>query len=113
VDKGDGGHGHRVGHLGGHVVQVVALSAGGRHDGGVGDGGAVVAHDRAAQGGADAHHQDGHFVQSLSGQVVEAAGGEDLQHDGQQDAEGAPGGAGGEAQAAGDQEHHGGKEVVQ
>ena len=32
VDEGHNRDGHSVGQLSGHVVQVVALSAGGRHD---------------------------------------------------------------------------------
>ena len=47
TDEADGRDGDRVGQLRGDVVQVVALRTGGRHDGGVGDGGAVVAADSA------------------------------------------------------------------
>ena len=95
-EVGDAGH-HRAGdgvrQLCGHMVYVVALGARGGHDGGVGDGGAVVAADRARHAGGDA--DDGHGV----------VHGEDVLHDGNQDAEGAPGGAGGEGQQAADGEH--------
>mgnify|MGYP003295237264 CR=1 FL=1 len=41
ADEADAGNGAGIGHLSGHVVDVVALSAGGSHDGGVGNGRAV------------------------------------------------------------------------
>ena len=81
-DKGDDRTGDGVGKLRGHVVHVVALSAGRGHDGGVGDGGAVVAAHSARHAGGDADDAQG---------IVQ---GEDVLHDGDQDAEGAPAGAG-------------------
>ena len=57
VDETNRGHSQGIGQLGGHMVQVITLRAGGGHDGGVGDGRAVVAHNRAAQSGSDGNHQ--------------------------------------------------------
>ena len=50
ADEGNAGHGQRIGDLGEHMVQVVAVSTSGSHDGGIGDGGAVVAHNAAGAG---------------------------------------------------------------
>ena len=80
------------------MVNVVAVCAGGRHDGGVGDGGAVVAADRTGETGGNAHDlQVGSRV-------------EDRKHDGDEDAEGAPARAGGEGQQAGDHEDDSGQQ---
>lgn len=75
------------------MVHVVALGAGGGHDGGVGDRGAVVAADGAGHTGGDA--DDGHGVVHLKHAL----------NNGDQDAEGAPAGAGGEGQEAAHHEH--------
>ena len=83
------------------MVDVVALCARGGHDGGVRDGGAVVAADSPCQAGGHADHADG------------AARREDAEHDGDQDPEGSPGGAGGEGDGAGHKEDDGRKEAVE
>ena len=83
------------------MVYMFTLSACGGHDGGIGDGGAVVSADCAGQAGGHADYSQ--F----------AAGGEYIQYDGNQDAEGAPGGAGGECNEAGYDEDDGGQEIVQ
>ena len=107
------GHRHGVGQLSRHVVEVVALGAGGRHDRGVGDGRAVVAHNRAAQSGSDGDHQQV-VVQVTHGQIhSRSTAGEHRDDDGQQDGEGAPGGTGGETQERGDDEHYGGQQGIQ
>ena len=84
------------------MVDVVAGGAHGGHDGGVGDGGAVVAEDTAGQ-----HHTDGH--------AYGGADGDGQGHgDGDEDGEYAPGAAGGEGGQAGSDEddsaHRGGSQ---
>ena len=103
ADEGNAGHGQRIGDLGEHMVQVIAVCAGRSHDGGVGDGGAVVAHNAA---GAGRRQTDG----AQDGVGVEV---EHLDHDGGHDADGAPGGTGGEADGRADDEDHGGQELGQ
>ena len=80
------------------MVHVVALRARGGHDGGVGDGGAVVAAHRPRHAGGDA--DDGHGIAHV----------EHVLDDGDQDAEGAPGGAGGKGQQAAHREHDDGQQ---
>ena len=46
-----------VGQLSGYVNNVVALAAGGRHDGGIGNGGAVVTADGAGKACGDTDHE--------------------------------------------------------
>ena len=103
ADKGDASHGQRIGDLGEHMVQVVAVGTGRSHDGGIRDGGAVVAHNAA---GAGRRQTDGAQHRLLI--VVEY-----LDHDGGHDADGAPGGTGGEADGRADDEDHGGQELSQ
>ena len=67
------------------MVDVVALGARRGHDGGVGDGRAVVAGHRAGHAGGDGNDHD---------LIVQIAL-ESVDHNGDQDAEGTPGGAGG------------------
>ena len=74
----------------------------------------MVAHNCAAQGGRNGNHQHIVAVDQFRGQIGSGnAAGEHRDDDGQQDGEGAPGGAGGETQERGDQEYHGGQEVLQ
>ena len=80
---------------------MVALGPRGGHDGGVRDGGAVVAADGAGHAGGDADDGQG---------VVH---GEHVLHDGDEDAEGAPAGAGGEGQQAADDKDDDGQEHLQ
>ena len=75
------------------MVHMVALGAGGGHDGGIGDGGAVVTTHGAGHAGGDAH--DGQRV----------IHGEHVLNDGNQHTEGAPAGTGGESQQAADDKH--------
>ena len=103
LTKVDASHGQRIGDLGEHMVQVVAVGTGRSHDGGIGDGGAVVAHNAA---GAGRRQTDGAQHRLLI--VVEH-----LDHDGGHDADGAPGGTGGEADGRTDDEDHGGQELSQ
>ena len=92
------------------MVDMVALTTGGSHDGGVGNGGAVVTADSAGQAGTDGDHQ--HLRHgSLTGSVVD--GGINLDHDGDEDTEGAPGSTGSEGQTHTDQEDDSGQEVSQ
>ena len=83
------------------MVQVEAVGTGRSHDGGIGNGGAVVAHNAA---GAGRRQTDGAQHRLLI--VVEH-----LDHDGGHDADGAPGGTGGEANEAGHDEDDGGQEL--
>ncbi len=83
------------------MVYVFALSACGGHDGGIGNGGAVVTAYGAGEAGG--HADDGQL----------AACGEYIKHDGDEDAEGTPGGAGGECDEACYNEDDCGQEVVQ
>ena len=99
----DACHSQRVGNLREHMVQVEAVRAGGGHDGGVGDGGAVVAHYAA---GAGRGQTDG--AENRLDVIVE-----DGDDDGSHDADGAPRGAGGEANGRADQEDHGREEQLQ
>ena len=80
---------------------MVTLGAGGGHDGGIGDGGAVVTHHSAGTAGGDTDDEQ------LAGS------GENSGNNGDQDAEGTPGGAGGEGQNTGHHEDHGGEHGVQ
>ena len=59
ADEGNGSHGHAVGNLGGHMVQVEAVGTGRSHDGGIGDGGQVVAAHAAGAGSCQADGQQG------------------------------------------------------
>ena len=72
----DGHHRQDVGDLRRHMLQVVAVRAGGRHDGRVRDGRHVIARHGSRQAGGDADGQKLGLV------------GEDGQHDGDEDAEG-------------------------
>ena len=83
------------------MIDVFALRAGGRHDGRIGDGGAVVAAHGARAAGGDADIKKA------------AVAGEDGGDDGDEDAEGAPGCTGGEGQHAGDEEDDGGEHIVE
>ena len=93
VDKAYERNGDRVGQLSPDVLNVVAVSAGGGHDGRVGNGGAVVAADSAREAGGDADHQQ---------RIADL---EDGQDDGDEDAEGSPARAGRKGQQAGDNEY--------
>ena len=79
---------------------MVALGPGGGHDGGVGDGGAVVAAHGTGHTGGDAHDGQG---------VVH---GEHVLDNGDQDTEGAPAGAGGKGQQAAHGEHDDGQQQL-
>ena len=78
---------------------MVALSAGGGHDGGIRDRGAVVPEHGAGKAGGDADNEQG------------AVGGENIGDDGDENAEGAPACAGGEAEQTGHKEDDGGKKA--
>ena len=80
---------------------MVTLGAGGRHNGGVGNGGAVVAADSAGHTGG--HTDDAHG----RGQI------EDIQGNGNQDAEGAPTGAGGKSQERADDKDNSGEQRLE
>ena len=103
ADEGHTGQSQSIGDLGEHVVQVVAVRTGRSHDGGIGDGGAVVAHNAA---GAGSRQTDG--AQDGLGVIVKH-----LDNDGSHDADGAPGGTGGEADGSTDDEDHSGQELGQ
>lgn len=90
--------GDGIGQLGGHMIHMVALSAGRGHDGGVGDGGAVVAANRTSHTGGNA--DDAHRILQ----------GEDCHSDGDQDAEGTPRSTGSKRQETADQKDDGGQE---
>ena len=94
-------HGNGVGELCRNVVDVLDLRPGGGHNRGVGNGGAVVAADGTRQAGRNADNHEGVIV------------GENRGDNGNQDAERAPGGTGGEGQYAGDEENHGGEHTVE
>ena len=83
------------------MVHVVALCTGGRHNGGVGNGGAVIAAD--GTGHAGGHTDDAHG----RGQI------EDIQGNGNQNAESAPAGAGGKGQKCADDENNGGEQRLE
>ena len=85
-----------VGQLGLDMVDVVGTGSHGRHDGGVGDRGAVVTKQGAAQHGSD--HQRLGQLKAVSHSDA----------DGQQDGHGAPGGADGEGDHRADQAEQGG-----
>ena len=85
------------------MVQVEAVGTGGSHDGGVGDGGQVVAAHTAGAGGSQADGQQG-------GLIIPVKHGADQ---GDHDADGTPGGTGGEADEAGHDEDHGRQELGQ
>ena len=93
--------GQGVGQLSGYVYNVVALAAGRCHDGGVGDGGAVVTAYSTGHAGGYADDTEG------------IGEGEYCQSDGDQYAEGTPAGAGGESQEAADKEYDGGQEGLE
>ena len=85
------------------MIQMEAVSTGGSHDGGIGDGGAMVAHNAAGAGSGQADGaQHGLHV------VVEHGN-----NDGGHNADGTPGGTGGEADGSADQEDHGRQEHLQ
>ena len=94
-------HQQCVGQLGGHVLHVHAARARTGQDGGVGDGRAVVAHDAAAQGGGQGDDQQ-----------MGADGRGNRYDDGDQDAEGAPGCAGGKAEERGHHKHDDGQQAA-
>ena len=85
------------------MVQMEAVCTGGSHDGGVGDGGQVVAAHAAGAGSGQTDGQQG-------GLIIPVEHGADQ---GDHDADGAPGGAGGEANEAGHDEDDGGQELGQ
>ena len=97
------GNRQSIGDLGEHVVQVVAVCTGGSHDGGIGDGGAVVAHNTA---GAGRRQTDG--TEDGLGLKVEH-----LHDDGSHNADGAPRRTGGETDSRTDDENHSGQELRQ
>ena len=82
----------------GHMVDMVTLRPGRGHNGGVGDGGAVVAAHRARHTGGDADDGQG------------LAHGEHALDDGDEDAEGAPGGSSGKGQQAAHREYDNGQQ---
>ena len=83
------------------MVDMVTLGTGGGHDGGVGDGGAVVSAHRAGHTGGDA--DDGQRV--VHGKYV--------LDNGDQDAEGTPAGAGGKGQQTAHHEYDDGQQHLQ
>ena len=100
ADEGNGSHGHTVGDLRCHMVQVEAVGTGRSHDGGIGDGGQVVAAHAAGAGGSQTDGQQGHL-------------GVPVKHSADQrdhDADGTPGGTGGEADEAGHNEDYSGQQ---
>jgi len=99
--KAHTGNGEGIGQLGGNVENMVTLGTGGGHDGGVGNGGAVVAADSAGHAGGDRNNHE--FIVQVRTEYTD--------HDGDQNAEGTPGCAGGKAESAADQEDDGGQEV--
>ena len=100
ADRRDGGHGDGIGQLGGHMVHMAAMGARRGHDGGIGDGGAVVAADRAGQARRDGDDQ--HLALR-----------EGVADDGDQDGEGAPRSAGGKGEEDRHEEDDGGQQVLQ
>ena len=99
-EEGNNGNGSGVGELRRYVVEVVALGTGGGHDGGIADGRNVVAENRTGEAGGNAYDHQGEV------------GLKDLGDDGDEDAEGTPGGTGGKRQTAGYEEDHGGEQAV-
>ena len=102
-DVGDKGHSRRcdgIRELGHYMVYVLALCSGGCHDGGVGDGRAVVAADSSghARGDGDDH--------KLGIAVFKHSN-----HNGDQNPEGAPGGSGGKGQETAYNKDNGWKEI--
>ena len=95
VDKAYERNGDRVGQLSPDVLNVVAVSAGGGHDGRVGNGGAVVAADGAGHAGRNGDNGD-----------VSVGAAENAEHDGNENTEGTPGGAGGKGKADGNKEDY-------
>ena len=93
ADEADRGDQQCVRHLGRNVVNMVALCAGGCKDSRIRDRRDVVAADRAGQAGRNGHNQHG------ARRVAEYRDGNR-----DQDAEGAPGGAGRKGKAERDQE---------
>ena len=78
---------------------MIALGTRGGHDGGIGNGGAVVAADSAGHAGGDGDNHE------LIGHIRA----EHVHDDGDQDAEGAPARSGGESEEHGDKEDDGGQ----
>ncbi len=94
ADHRYGRGGQSVGQLGGYMVYVVAVGAGGSHDRSVGDGRAMVAADRAGQAGGDGNGQ--HF-----------SAGKYAAYDRDQDAKGTPGGSCGKGKPGGHDKNNG------
>ena len=99
-DKGYPGGSDRIGQLGHHMVDMLTLSPGRRHDGGVGDGRAVISADGSCHTGGD---RDDHKLR--------IAAFKHGHHDGDQDSKGSPGGAGGKGQETSHHEDDGRKEI--
>ena len=103
--KGNSGSGHSVGQLSLNVVQVVALATGRSHDGGIGDGGAVVAADGTGHTSGNQDGTDG----LIAGLEANTDFGESSNDDGDQDTESTPGSTGSEGHDTGDDEDDGGQ----
>ena len=97
---GTGCGGNGVGQLGGNMVHMAAMRTGRGHDGGVGNGRAVVAAHSAGQAGRNGDHQHLALRESVA-------------DNGDQDGEGAPGGAGGKGQEHRHQEDDDRQQVLQ
>ena len=97
--EGNDCHSSCIGQLSCHMLHVIAPGSGGRHNGGIRNRRAVVAADSTGKAGRDAHKEQGAGFRENAGD------------DGDQDSEGAPGGAGGKGQAAGHDKDDGGQEV--
>ena len=73
ADESNTGNSQGVGHLGEHMVQVEAVGTGRSHDGGIGDGGAVVAHNAAGAGSSQTDGaQDGLHIMVEHGTTMGA-----------------------------------------
>ena len=83
------------------MIHVITLSTGRGHDGGIGNGRAMIAADSAGHAGGDA--DDAKRIAHI----------ENVLNDRDQHTEGAPGGSGGEGQEAGNDENDGGQEVLE
>ena len=96
----DGRRRDGIGQLGGHMVHMAAMGTGGRHDGGVRDGGAVVAAHCAGQAGRNGDDQHLPLRERMA-------------DDGDEDGEGAPGRAGGKGQEHRHQKDDGRQQILQ
>lgn len=100
-DEGDSRNRYSVGKLGGNVVYVIAVRARARHNGSIGDGGAMVSAYSAREAGGDADN------------IKLGCGREERGYYRNKNSEGSPGGAGGEGEQTGNNENNRGKEVCE